>query len=153
MRRILPAFYAVGFATIAAGYFLLLPAEYKQLTNSFFAASRYASNLFFLLKSGGYFAENAADMPLLHTWSSAVEEQFYVIWTVALLVLGRWLPAKVLAPLTVALTALSFGIGEWGARYYPDIAYYMLPARIGELLMGALLAFAPKLGSGLKKFS
>ncbi len=149
IRRILPAFYAVGFATIAASYFLLLPAEYKQFTNSFFAASVFASNLFFLLKSGGYFAENAADMPFLHTWSLAVEEQFYVIWPVALLVLSRWVPAKVLIPLTVATIALSFGIGEWGTRYYPEFAYYMLPGRIGELLMGALLAFAPKLGSGL----
>ena len=69
MKRILPAFYVVGFSTVFVGYFLLLPSDYVSLANSFFAASTFTANIYFWLESGGYFSSSADEMPLLHTWS------------------------------------------------------------------------------------
>jgi peptidoglycan/LPS O-acetylase OafA/YrhL len=83
IRRILPALLVMLGATLLAGYVLLMPGEYESLAASVAMAAFGVSNFYFLTHTG-YFDQTADLVPLLHTWSLAVEEQFYLVWPIAL---------------------------------------------------------------------
>ena len=87
VRRIVPALFVVTLATVLLGYVFLLPAEYKMLGSSVLWLSVISSNLFFWKNTNSYFGGSAEEMPLLHTWSLSLEEQFYLIVPFALLLL------------------------------------------------------------------
>ena len=87
----------------------------------------------------GYFDAPAAEKPLLHTWSLAVEEQFYIVFPLFLFIIHRWLKGRWitwLAPIAV----LSFAASVWGVAYHPAAAFYLAPMRAWELALGSLLA-------------
>ncbi len=88
IRRIVPAASIMVLSTLIAGYFLLLPEDLKELGNSAIAQSFMGSNFYFW-SNGGYFARNSETEPLLHTWSLAVEEQFYLVFPLLILFLTR----------------------------------------------------------------
>ena len=135
IRRIFPALFAMLFASSILGALVLLPDDLKNLGQSSAAAALSASNFLFWHELG-YFDVAAELKPLLHTWSLAVEEQFYVVFPIALLLLLRAHKSGALLILaTVAL--LSFVLAEWGPS---PMAFYLAPARAWELLLGALLA-------------
>lgn len=102
--------------------------------------------------NGGYFGWNATDMPLLHLWSIAVEEQFYLLYPLMLVWLSRWLPRWRIAIVCVA-TLLSFALCIWAAHGHATANYYSLPTRAWELLVGALVAlgFWPRIGARLPR--
>ena len=105
IRRILPALVVVTVATLAAGWFLLLPADYQELAESVAAQSLFCSNVFFWMHTS-YFDGAAEFKPLLHTWSLAVEEQFYMFFP--LLALGL---TKLRRPMIgVALVTVCIGL-------------------------------------------
>ncbi|GAB2625771.1 acyltransferase family protein [Novilysobacter erysipheiresistens] len=143
IRRIAPAFLVVTATTVAAGAFLLLPADLLRLAVSAIWASFSAANIYYWkYLDTSYFAAASSEEPLLHMWSLGVEEQFYLLWPALLMLLAlasrrKWI--------TISATALicvgSFAIAELTNVSAPKFAYYMLPARAGELMMGALLAF------------
>jgi len=138
-RRILPALFVVMAACIPAAWLWLLPADMKAFSESLVAVSLFASNVLFYSESG-YFAPDAELKPLLHTWSLAVEEQFYVLFPLFLLAawrIGRRGPIALLA--IVALFSLAWA--QWGAHNSPAATFLLLPSRVWELLAGALLAF------------
>ncbi|MGH6862152.1 MAG: acyltransferase family protein, partial [Phyllobacterium sp.] len=143
IRRIAPAFLAVTATTLAAGAFLLLPADLLRLSASAVWASLSAANIYYWKHlDTGYFAAASAEEPLLHMWSLGVEEQFYLLWPAVLMLLmlasrRKW----VLIAGTTLICMGSFAIAELTNVSAPKFAYYMLPARAGELMMGALLAF------------
>jgi peptidoglycan/LPS O-acetylase OafA/YrhL len=141
IRRILPALFAVAIATLVAGWLLLLPDAYSSLGQSAIAVATLRSNMLFARQTG-YFDTLAQEKPLLHTWSLAVEEQFYLLIPVILLVFARrqWLRRGFLV--LGAASILSFGLSVYGAQYFPS-TYYLLPHRAWELLVGALLAGLP----------
>ena len=140
IKRILPIFYFVVFSVIAVGYFILSPAEYKSLNNSAIAANSFLANFRFML-TGNYFQEENM-RPLLHLWSLAVEEQFYFIWPSLLLLLIKFNKAR-LPHILAVLILLSFVAAEIASRdvRLASMSYYMLPTRMGELLLGAILVF------------
>lgn len=138
-RRILPALVVVVLATLMAAGPLLSPVEQQQTARSAAAAFLFAGNVFFAALPGGYFDPNPDTMPLLHLWSLGVEEQFYLVWPVVLL-LARKHPVRALATLAV----VSFIAAEWLLLSgHSQAAFYQMPARAWELALGGLVALRP----------
>lgn len=140
-RRILPTLVAMTLAVLVAGWYLLTPEDYSELGRSVRYQALFGSNFYFM-RGHGYFAPSSAVQPLLHTWSLAVEEQFYLIFPLLLALLSgrlrRW--RETLA----GLALLSFALSLWAMHHkHGQAAFYMLPMRAWELLLGALLAVAP----------
>ncbi|GAA0482100.1 acyltransferase family protein [Parasphingorhabdus litoris] len=137
IRRIFPALVVVFATSLAIGYFLQRPNEFSDMALSIVAASFFVSNIFFW-KSTNYFATESIEAPMLHTWSLAVEEQFYIFFPLLLIVLARTNFRKI--PLLTAIAVVSF-IGASVLVFYKQSAtFYLLPTRAWELLIGALLA-------------
>ena len=146
VRRIIPALLAVLLFASVAAWRLLMPDQFDDFAKSVFATALFASNILFW-KEAGYFQAAAIEKPLLHTWSLAVEEQFYIIFPLFLFVAHRWL--KRLVVWLVALAIISFALSVWGVAHKPTAAFYLAPTRAWELLLGSLLAIRaiPKLKS------
>ncbi len=137
-RRILPALIVVVVVSMVAGWFILLPEDYATLGQSAAAQAVFASNFLFWDLSG-YFGPDAEALPLLHTWSLAVEEQFYLLFPTLMFGIGiaAW---RLRIPVILVITVISFLIGVSIVEASPDAAFYLLPSRAWELGVGALLA-------------
>lgn len=137
-RRIMPALLAMIATVLVAGCALSLPRDLSQIAGSAIAATLFASNFWFILHTG-YFAGGAETMPLLHSWSLAVEEQYYIAFPLLMLLIARFAPGRRTAIL-IGVTVLSFVLA-WVLQARGDgIAFYMSPPRAWELLAGSLLA-------------
>jgi len=144
-RRILPALVVVTMVVLVAGWVLLLPADYAALGRSAAAVALLGANLHFW-RSTDYFARAAEVLPLLHTWSLAVEEQFYVVVPLLLLLLLRLRAARrpaAAAALLGTLLLASFAWSVVAVAHAPAAAFYLLSSRAWELLLGVALALAP----------
>lgn len=148
IRRIAPAFLVMTAITLAVGCILLLPGDLRRLAASAASASVAASNVYFWRSlDTGYFAESSDQEPLLHTWTLGVEEQFYLLWPAALLLVAlAWRSRRVAFLGALAIFVASFAIGQLTVSTSPKFAYFMLPARAGELMAGALLVLAGPVG-------
>ncbi len=139
-RRILPALFCVMLVTIPFAWMWMLPSQYAPFSRSMLAVVGFVSNMFFWRESG-YFAAEASEKPLLHTWSLGVEEQYYVLFPLLLWLL--WRVGKKPALIAVSVLALvSFCLCEYASRYAPSANFFLLPTRAWELLVGSLCAFA-----------
>jgi peptidoglycan/LPS O-acetylase OafA/YrhL len=139
VRRILPALFVMMAAATLAAVWLLLPAELVSYGRSLAAATLSGSNIWFW-QTANYFDETAAQAPLLHTWSLAVEEQFYLVLP-GLLLLSRGVSRRTLCWIIGAVALVSLAWSAFSVRHQPEAAYYLLPSRAWELALGALLAF------------
>jgi peptidoglycan/LPS O-acetylase OafA/YrhL len=106
IRRIFPALMAVMAFCVAAGWIFMVPDDYRRLGLSIIATALFSSNIFFWRQSG-YFDGPSNEVPLLHTWSLAVEEQFYILFPLYLIVLTRWMP-KYRTAITLVVCLISF---------------------------------------------
>jgi peptidoglycan/LPS O-acetylase OafA/YrhL len=140
--RLAPAYFTVLLVTGFFAYLLMLPAELEKFSVSALYSTFFSANFYMWDTVGGYFGTGAGTTPLLHLWSLAVEEQFYVIWPVTLLLLYRFAGNYLLVVLVLALL-VGLGISEYGAINYRAAAYYLMPTRAFELLIGAVLAGLP----------
>lgn len=136
--RILPALLVMIAVTLALGCALLLPNQISDLGHSVAATSAFGSNVYFYLTSD-YFAAASDAKPLVHTWSLAVEEQFYLGYPLLLWAMRR-APRPRLIAVIAGLAAVSFLAGAWLAVTRPSAGFYLLPARVWELALGALVA-------------
>ena len=138
-RRILPALYFMIITSVIIGWFILTPYFYRDLFQTITATSLFMSNYLIYLKSG-YFAAIADLKPFLHTWSLAVEEQYYVLFPILLFLFWRFgRIATVL--LLIALLIFSFLYCLWALDHHPNANFLLLPSRAWELLAGCLVAF------------
>lgn len=144
-RRIAPALIVVTIATLAAGWFILLPSDFQSLGRASASQAVFAANIYYW-QSANYFANSVVEMPLLHTWSLAVEEQFYLV--VPLLLWGIFRSAS-LRTRTAVVSVLAVGcilscaMSVYGVAWDSMFTFYWLPTRAWELLLGSLIAFLP----------
>ena len=154
IRRIMPMMMTVVAASLLVSFLVMTPEDARAVAKSAVWSIASMANIHFWRDlNTSYFASSSAEVPLLHLWSLGVEEQFYLLWPV-LLAFGvrRLRPAGLLCGIAV-LAGLSF---ELASRVFPvdaSFAYYMLPTRMGELLLGALVGVAAactpwRLGAG-----
>jgi peptidoglycan/LPS O-acetylase OafA/YrhL len=135
-RRILPALFFVMLVCLPFAWLWLLPTDLLDFSKSLIAVISFSSNILFWLSSG-YF-ESASDLkPLLHTWSLAVEEQYYVLFPIVLMLIWRWARRSAGVVLSALLFA-SLCYAQIKVDANPSFAFFMLPTRGWELLMGAL---------------
>ncbi len=152
-RRILPALFFVMAICIPFAWLWLTPNELKDFGESLVAVSIFSSNILFWLESG-YFDTAAELKPLLHTWSLAVEEQYYILFPVFLMLTWR-LGIKIILILLSIVFLISLIGAAWGTQYTtnPKIisgAFFLLPTRGWELLIGVFAAFYLKYNTHLK---
>ncbi|HEV2453606.1 MAG TPA: acyltransferase, partial [Verrucomicrobiae bacterium] len=140
VRRILPGLVAVVSTCLVTGWFMFFPADYMSLGRSVLCQSLLISNLFFW-KTTGYFSTTSTQ-PLLHTWSLALEEQFYILFPFLLLALAKFANRKFIGAL-IGFTLISFVVGVCATYCRPTAGFYLLPARAWELSLGASLAALP----------
>lgn len=148
-RRILPVLFFVMLVCIPFAWMWMLPNQMKDFSQSFVAVSLFASNIFFWRESGGYFAAAAEEKPLLHTWSLAVEEQYYVLFPIFLFLAWRFGKNRVFWMIVVMAT-ISLLFSEWGWRNKAIANFYLAPTRAWELFAGSLAAFIVQ-KQGVKK--
>ena len=137
IRRIFPALFTVVLTAAVAGWFILTPQDYKQFGLSMAYMGVFLSNVYFK-RNAGYFGPAAETQPLLHTWSLAVEEQFYTIAPLALLLLYRF-AWKARGTVLVALSMASLAFAAYGVSQEWPSAFYFLQSRAWELMIGMML--------------
>jgi peptidoglycan/LPS O-acetylase OafA/YrhL len=140
-RRLLPALGVVLLSCSAMAWHWLPPVDLVRFTRSLLATLAFVPNLL-AWREVGYFGEAAELEPLLHTWSLGVEEQYYLLYPAALLLLWR-APARHRILAIAAATGSSFALAQWASTTHPIASFYLLPTRGWELGVGALIALAP----------
>jgi peptidoglycan/LPS O-acetylase OafA/YrhL len=142
VRRLLPALYAMVALTAIPTFHFLLTSERAEFFRSIVSVVTFTSNFFFWFQTG-YFDHAAVEKPLLHTWSLAVEEQFYLALPLLLFLLARFARGRAfVVPLVLgALTIVSFALAVWLMRHERSAdAFFMSPPRAWEFLVGGLVA-------------
>lgn len=144
IRRLFPAHFFTIAITLAAGILISSPGDLKHIGESAVASVFSASNFYFWTQAG-YFDSAAIQKPLLHTWTLSVEEQFYLIWPVAVVLLVRYWrnPRHAVVALVVLGLFSTFG-AEMAVDRDPSEAFYLMPYRMGEFALGAICAWLPE---------
>lgn len=137
-RRILPALFLVVLVSIAIGWFLIFTDQYKLFLDSIVSILYFGSNYFFLNHTG-YFDADIDLNPMVHTWSLAIEEQFYLFFPLILWLLWRFVGKRYLIPAMVVLGAMSLAAAVMFTGD-PSNTFYLLQYRAWELLAGSVIA-------------
>lgn len=138
-RRILPALFFVMLVCIPFSFLWMSSSQMKDFFQSLVAVSLFVSNFLFW-KESGYFDTSSENKPLLHTWSLAVEEQYYLLFPVFLLFAWRFGKNKVFLTIMV-MAVVSLLLSEWGWRNKESANFYLAHTRAWELLVGSMAAF------------
>ncbi len=137
-RRILPPLFLVMLACLPFAYLWLMPSHLEEFSRSLIYVPLFLSNMFFL-KQSGYFDGAVELKPLLHTWSLAVEEQYYLFFPAILLLIWR-LPRRWMVGFFLVMGLMSLGLAQFNF-FSKSADFYILPTRFWELLIGVLVAF------------
>ena len=138
-RRILPALFFLILICFIFSIFFLLPNDMQSFSKSIIFVNTFSSNFLFWQESG-YFDVESELKPLLHTWSLAVEEQFYILFPIFLILFWRF-GVKVVISIIITSFFLSLFLAHWGSYHKSVASFYLLPTRGWELLLGAFCSF------------
>ncbi|MGB3472959.1 MAG: acyltransferase family protein [Erythrobacter sp.] len=141
VRRIVPALAAMLIATACAGWIIMTPQDFTQLSKALAASSVFVSNILFA-RGTDYFSTDAGYDPLIHTWTLGVEEQFYILFPLLVLLVWRVKPAALL-PAIAGVGVFSFLLAVGTATLWPLASFYLMPTRLWELAFGATCALLP----------
>ncbi|HET7586616.1 MAG TPA: acyltransferase family protein [Gammaproteobacteria bacterium] len=143
VRRIAPMMLTIVLVVLVLAMVLFIPVDARATAKSAaWSVASLANVYFWLFQDNSYFAAPSAESPLLHLWSLGVEEQFYLFWPLLLLLFYRARRAGLFCAIAAVVAFASFALGNLVYPRDPAFAYYMLPTRAGELLLGALVAVA-----------
>jgi peptidoglycan/LPS O-acetylase OafA/YrhL len=145
MLRLLPAVTFVLIITLLVEHWLYSPMERIDVSLSALATALYSSNILFLVRATDYFSAGGAPDALLHTWSLAVEEQFYLVWPLTLFIGWRIARSRSrLAALLAVLVVLSFAGEVWLTHKKQPWAFFAMPARAWEFGLGGIAVLLPQ---------
>lgn len=139
-RRILPSLLFVILVILPFAWIYLLPSSFIDFSKSILYSLGFSSNFYFWFSGQQYGAESGLLKPFLHTWSLSVEEQFYILFPIVLLVTFKYFRKHLLTILVMGLI-ISLQMSDWGSKNYPSATFYFLHTRIWELLAGSILAY------------
>jgi peptidoglycan/LPS O-acetylase OafA/YrhL len=140
-RRLLPAMLFTIFVSFLLGVLLFTPTQLERLGGSTLHGLLSVSNFFFWNESG-YFDADSTVKPLLHLWSLSVEEQFYFVWPLSLVLLHKIPFSRFITPVAFVLLGMaSWVFAQWCLTVDPSAAFYLLPSRIVEFCLGAIMVW------------
>lgn len=139
VKRLAPALLVMVFLSLGAFGVILSPQDLIKSLEGSLWISAYLANIFHWLNYGGYFSESASSAPFLHTWSLAIEEQFYLLWPLLFIALYRKNSKKLLIIVVSLLVASSALISELSLNFTFGASYYLLPTRAFELGIGCII--------------
>ncbi len=139
IRRLLPALLVVMLVSLPFAWSILFPTQLVEFSKSLIASLLFVSNFFWHDVLGEYGTESALLKPFLHTWSLAVEEQYYIIFPLIIVAIYQWHKNYAIVLLTAGFM-VSLEFAEWATVEHASFSFYMLPSRFWELLAGALVA-------------
>lgn len=142
LNRIVPALAFLCIAIMFLGWFILIPSDYKVLGKHVTSSILFFSNITYLRESG-YFDAASHDKWLLHTWSLSVEWQFYLIYPLILVALKRVLSVKAMKKAVLVCTAIGFIVSVIVTYRWTESAYYLLPTRMWQMLIGGVVFLYP----------
>src|SRR6056300_428543 len=140
VRRILPALLFVMLVSFPFAWMYLLPNDLIDFSKSILYSLGFSSNFYFHYSGQIYGAVSGLLKPFLHTWSLSVEEQFYILFPIVLLITFKFF-RKFLIHILIFGFITSLGLAEWTSRNYPSASFYFLHTRMWELLSGSILAY------------
>ena len=140
VRRILPALLFLMLVSLPFAWIYLLPSSFVDFSKSIFYSLGFSSNFYFWYSGQQYGDESGFLKPFLHTWSLSVEEQFYILFPIVLLVTFKHF-RKYLIHILILGFVISLSLADWGSRNHPSFNFYVLPTRGWELLAGSILAY------------
>ncbi|WP_157473203.1 acyltransferase family protein [Lentisphaera araneosa] len=140
VKRLFPTLLLISTFSLIAGYFIFLPDEFAALGKQVAALFLMIANIN-LWQQAGYWSPASEDIPLLHTWSLGVEEQFYIVFVIALTIVLKKFSKKTTFIILISGFILSFILSIYISASMPSAAFYLLPTRAWELLAGSLVAF------------
>jgi len=118
----------------------LLPSSFIDFSKSILYSLGFSSNFYFHYSGQQYGAESGLLKPFLHTWSLSVEEQFYILFPIVLLITFKYFKKHLLTILVIGLI-ISLQMADWGSKNYPSASFYFLHTRMWELFAGSILAY------------
>lgn len=139
-RRIMPVLFVVILAFFPVAFHTLASTELASYLESIISTVFFGSNFYFYHEIGEYYPDSSAVGPFIHTWSLAIEEQFYLVFPLILLVSVRYFPRYTLS-IFIVLFLLSLQFAEFIGETHPVFNYFLLVSRFWELLAGAILAY------------
>jgi peptidoglycan/LPS O-acetylase OafA/YrhL len=138
VKRLFPSLIVVLLSSLLFGFFFLFPADFEYLGKHVLGSTLYINN-FFLLKEAGYFDATAELKPLLHLWSLAIEEQFYIIWPLVIYMIFK--TKKSLLPIIIFFAFSSFAAHLYFLKLNHNASFYLPYLRAWELLIGSFVAY------------
>lgn len=148
--RLAPAYFTVLIVVSIFAWQLMLPDEIIKYVSSVIYATFLMANIYMYDEVGDYFSQTVDSIPLLHLWSLGVEEQFYIFWPIFLLIIFNTKIKKYIILIIVILIYFSLYYTYYKININSDKAYYMMPIRACELLIGAIIVFLPKISISQK---
>ena len=140
IRRIIPALFFVILVSLPFAWFFILPDDYINFSKSIIFSLGFLSNYFFHFSGQEYISVDSLYIPLLHTWSLSVEEQYYLIFPIILLGFLKFFRSYILILLGF-LFLISFIFANIGSLNYPSLNFYSLHTRLWEIMAGSLISY------------
>ena len=139
-RRILPLLLFVMLVSLPFAWMYLLPSSFVDFSKSILYSLGFSSNFYFHYSGQQYGAESGLFKPFLHTWSLSIEEQYYILFPIVLLITFKYF-RKYLIHILIFSFIVSLGLADWTSRNYPSTSFYFIHTRMWELLAGSILAY------------